>query len=372
MDFALLHPREQLANILARIYTGGMTTTSGGNLSIRDEAGNIWITPKGVDKGALGPADMVCVRADGGMDGIHPPSSEYPFHLAIYRQRPDLQAIIHGHPAALVAFSIVRQTPRTEMIPQARQVCGEVGYAPYAVPGTDALGDSIAATFAQGVNAVIMENHGTVVGGASLLDAFQRFESLEFCARTQINASRLGSPRYLSDQQFASAEHQQHLLPLLEQVEHPADERELRQTLCRFVQRACQQGLMISTYGTISARWQGDDFIITPTSVDRRHLQASDLVQIRNGQREPGRLPSRSVLAHAEIYRRHPHVNSVVVTQPPNIMAFAVSGADFETAPSRKATCCSRMCRYCRMAAIFQGGHQRHLVHRHADPADRK
>ena len=107
MDFTLLHPAEQIVMIMERIYGYGMTTTSGGNLSILDEEGNIWISPAGVDKGSLGIRDIVCVRKDGSIEGIHKPSSEYPFHKSIYEARPDLRAIVHDDPPGLVAFSIV-------------------------------------------------------------------------------------------------------------------------------------------------------------------------------------------------------------------------------------------------------------------------
>ncbi len=109
MRFHLLHPRDQLVAIMNRIYNNGMTTLSGGNLSILDANGDIWITPAGVDKGKLTPQDIVCVHADGTVDGLHRPSSELPFHRAIYRCRPDLRAIVHAHAPALVSFSIVRQ-----------------------------------------------------------------------------------------------------------------------------------------------------------------------------------------------------------------------------------------------------------------------
>src|ERR1700740_516576 len=85
----LVHPRDQLMQTMDRIYRYRMTTTSGGNLSIRDANGNIWITPARVDKGSLRRQDMVCVHPDGSSEGLHPPSSEFPFHQAIYRARPD-------------------------------------------------------------------------------------------------------------------------------------------------------------------------------------------------------------------------------------------------------------------------------------------
>ena len=108
MKFSLQHPRDQLVAIMKRIYGYGMTTTSGGNLSILDDNGDIWCTPAGVDKGSLLPEDIVRVTAEGNIHGIHRPSSEYPFHRVIYERRPDIRSIVHAHPTALVSFSIVR------------------------------------------------------------------------------------------------------------------------------------------------------------------------------------------------------------------------------------------------------------------------
>ena len=182
MHFHMLHPRDQLVAIMDRIYRNGMTTLSGGNLSIRDDDDSIWITPAGVDKGKLAPKDIICIRPDGTAIGPHRPSSELPFHRAIFTRRPDLRAIVHAHAPALVSFSIARQTPNTSIIPQAQRVCGMVGYAPYAVPASEALGESIANTFADGYNVVLLENHGIATGGLSLLDAYHRLETLDFCA----------------------------------------------------------------------------------------------------------------------------------------------------------------------------------------------
>src|SRR5262245_13279268 len=135
MDSSWLHPRDELVETMRRIYRLKMTTTSGGNLSIRDANGDIWITPSRVDKGRLQPTDIVCVRADGSRDGLHPPSSEFPFHRQIYQARPDIKAIVHAHPGALVAFSICRKIPDTRVQILAHSVCGKVAYAAYACPG---------------------------------------------------------------------------------------------------------------------------------------------------------------------------------------------------------------------------------------------
>ena len=178
LDTVLQHPRDQITEIILRIYHAGLTTTSGGNISIRDSEGNIWVTPSAIDKGTLQRKDIVCVRPDGSVQGHYKPSSEFPFHKAIYEARPDLKAVIHAHPPALVSFSIVRRLPNMNIIPQAKHVCGPIGYAPYALPGGVELGEKIASEFKKGFDAVIMENHGSVVGGTDLKDAFVRFETL--------------------------------------------------------------------------------------------------------------------------------------------------------------------------------------------------
>ena len=112
------HPAEELKNAMERIYGYRMTTTSGGNLSILDNEGSVWITPARIDKGGLKREDIVEIRGSGEIRGLHKPSSEYPFHHRIYETRTDIRAIIHAHPVALVAFSICGNRPDTRMFPQ--------------------------------------------------------------------------------------------------------------------------------------------------------------------------------------------------------------------------------------------------------------
>jgi len=331
MRFHLLHPRDQLVAIMERIYRNNMTTLSGGNLSIRDTNDDIWITPAGVDKGALTPKDIMCVQADGRIVGPHRPSSEYPFHRAIYARRPDLRAIVHAHPPALVSFSIMRETPVTDIIPQARRICGAVGYAPYALPGSEALGEVIAETFAQGYETVLLENHGIAAGGEDLRAAFQRLETLDFCARTLLQARGLGPVHRLSEEQIAYFDGRESLLPEFDPAEHTSPEREVRGRIVEIVHRACDRYLMISTEGVASARVDADSFIITPTGQDRRSMEIEDLVLIREGRRERGKHPSRSARLHQAIYEAHPEIGAILIAQPPHVMAFAIAGQPFDT-----------------------------------------
>lgn len=329
MEMTWFHPRDELVATMQRIYRYKMTTTSGGNLSILDPSGDIWITPSRVDKGGLQPADIACVHPDGTRTGLHAPSSELPFHREIYRRRPDIKAIVHAHPGALVAFSICRLLPDTRVQSHAFSICGRVALAPYACPGTAELGEKIAATFAGGADCVLLENHGVVIGGADLQEAFQRFETLEFVAQTLIKAHQLGAvhvlpPEFLS---VATMPEFTDLPPAVPTIR----EKELRTELCRFLHRAYQQRLLISTAGAFSARLDEKQFLVTPRRRDRLEVQPPGLVRATRTACEAGRRPSRAALLHALIYERHPDIGAVINAQPAHASAFCVSGAPLST-----------------------------------------
>lgn len=326
----LVHPRDEIMQTMERIYRYRMTTTSGGNLSIRDANGDIWISPARVDKGSLTRNDIVCVKPGGTVEGLHPPSSEFPFHQAVYAARPDIRAIVHAHPVALVAFSICGQTPDTRLFHQAHFVCGQPGFAPYACPGSQKLGQNIAATFAQGPDCVILENHGVVVGGKSLSHAFQRFEALEFAGKTVIKARHLGEVRCLTAEQLERAQSRrvdfQPFVPSAACIQ----EKELRRQLTLFIRRGCRQRLLISTEGSFSARLDADSFLITPSQRDRETLDLSDLVLVRGDECESRKRPSRAAAAHRAIYLRHPGVQAIVFAHPVNATAFSVTPSTFD------------------------------------------
>jgi len=308
-----------------------MTTTSGGNLSIRDQEGNIWITPSRVDKGNLTPDDMVCVKPDGETIGRYPYSSEFPFHRKIYEVRPDIKAVVHAHPVALVAFSMCGQTPDCRVFPKAFWICGKIGFAPYRLPGSEALGDIIAEQFAAGSDCVLLENHGVVVGGETLEHAFRRFETLEFAARSIIQSKGLGETLLLNDESLA-LEREFH--PELESFEPDAatlKEQELRTELAAFVRRGYAQQLLISTEGSFSARIDDKKFVITRAGADRMNLKESDLCLIDGDSKEEGTRPSRATRLHAAIYERNPDVRVIINATPVNATAFCITQSNLDT-----------------------------------------
>jgi len=326
-----VHPRDQIVEIMGRIYGYEMTTTSGGNLSVMDPDGNMWISPGGIDKGTLTRDDIICVKADGTIEGPHKPSSEFPFHRAIYKMRPDVKAILHAHPPALVSFSVAGIIPNTSIHPAARDVCGTVGYAPCEVPGSEALGKNVAAAFAAGHSTILLENHGACCAGSTLLQAFQRFETLDFCARLINNAIRIGKPQYLSDTdiEFHALDRNAAFRPF-DISARSSDEIEMRYQMAKLIRRAYRQRLFTSTEGTFAMRIDKERFLINPMGVDRGNVQPEDLVLVKGHRYESGRRPSRATWFARALFDKQPEVNSLILAHPPYLMGYVVSHEPFD------------------------------------------
>ena len=318
--FQISDPKEQLVAIMKRIYAQGMTTTSGGNLSIKDENGNVYITPGGTDKGSMTAEDIVCIRADGTMEGKHKPSSEYPFHMKIYETRGDIRAILHAHPPAMVAYSIVRKIPDISAFPELKACIGSVGMAEYGLTGSEELGEKIAKVFAEGCNIAELENHGLVVGSTDIESAYQMFEAMDFSARIGIGASRLGgaknenpSGKGLTDENMEK--------PKDPSTEIPQEDRAVCEKLCEMVRRAWHQKLLYAGLGVFSARAESGTIYYIPQGTDQ---SAAGILDIR-------KLEQTGDSLHAKIYRTHPGIGSVVTAFPPELMAFAVTGTKFSS-----------------------------------------
>ena len=322
-----ISPSDELMQTMDRIYRSRMTTTSGGNLSIRDEDGNIWVTPSGIDKGRLTRESMVCVRRDGSHEGLHAPSSELPFHLAIYSARSDLNAIVHTHSRGLQAFSIVGKVPDTRICREAYELCGPGGFANYALPGSEALGREIGRVFAEGHTCVILENHAVVVGGRTMREAFERLEMFEFTAMAILRANGLGKLQLLSSIQHCSLNPPQAAFQEFDYSEWSDAEREARVLLVEFIHRGYEQKLLTANSGALSMRLSKTSFLTTPHHFDRSHCAPADLVFIADGSRERGKLPNPMIPHHLAIFDRHSEIGAVVSSSPVNTMALSITDA---------------------------------------------
>ena len=331
MNIDYIHPADQLVMFMQRIYDKGMTTTSGGNLSIMDNEGNIWITPAGVDKGTLTRNDIICVKPDGTTVGPHRPSSELPFHASVYKMRPDLKAVLHAHPPALVAFSIVRHCPNLDLVPSVRKVCSDVQISLYDVPGSDALGERVGAVFANGCDISILENHGVCIGAPDMFTAFQRFETLNYTATLEGLAKKIGKIHALPAESYRISQTLFHtkmddFIP----HSHSSEELAARRDMITLIKRSYKMGLFTATHGTYSVRLADGSFLITPYNCDRAYLEEDDLVRVKAGMKEQGKIPSRAVQFHEKVYQKHPEIKAILQAHPVHAMAFAVTDAVFD------------------------------------------
>ena len=101
--------------------------------------------------------------------------------------------------------------------------------------------------------------------------------------------------------------------------------------MCQMIHRAYDQRLFTSTQGTFSMRLSDGSFLITPYMKDRKYLEPEDIVRIKNGMCEADKMPSRSALLHQKVYEMHENINALIIAHPPAIMAFAVTGAEFDS-----------------------------------------
>lgn len=175
--------RIALVETCARLYDRNLTVSAGGNMSVRVDDG-VLITPSGRNKGLLKPEDLVKVALDGTVVSGGKPSIETRFHLALYRSNPDTNAVIHCHPLNCIALTLRNEELRCNLTPEGALLLGRVPTIPYITPGTDELVDAVASHRSSAV--MLMARHGALTQGATLEEAYDRMEELEFQARLQM------------------------------------------------------------------------------------------------------------------------------------------------------------------------------------------
>lgn len=185
--------REAMVAVCRALSVRQLIAGQDGNVSVRLSADRVLVTPAGFAKGALEPDDLVEVSLAGTrLAGRNAASSELGLHLAAYRTRPDVNAVVHAHPVTATAFTLVGETVPERVLAELMLTVGTVGLAPYAQPGTDELGMSVAPLF-KTHDVVLLAHHGAVALGRSLQEAHFAMESLEHGARMIHLARQLGS-----------------------------------------------------------------------------------------------------------------------------------------------------------------------------------
>jgi L-fuculose-phosphate aldolase len=175
------------------LYQKGLTVGTAGNISARGENGTMLITPTNTCKGMLTEDGLVSIDIKEGkvLSGGRP-SIETPFHLAFYRARPEINAVIHTHPVFCTALAVKGIKIQPAMTPEGLLVLGrDVPTVPYATPGTDDLA-KVLSNALKTSDAFILEKHGAIAVGKNMREAFHRMETLEFMAQLQFNLHALG------------------------------------------------------------------------------------------------------------------------------------------------------------------------------------
>ena len=198
----LENEREAIVRFGRKMVESGLTTGTGGNLSIIDRTSEtIAVSPSGIEYAALQPHDVVFTDMQGNViDGDAKPSSELGFHLSLYHRRKDIQAVVHTHSPYAVTMACLGWE-----IPAVHYLVGFAGkkvpLAPYATFGSPELAE-IVAEYIGDYNALLLANHGLVAVGSSLDSAFAAAEEIEFVARIYYQTKSVGSPVILSDDEM--------------------------------------------------------------------------------------------------------------------------------------------------------------------------
>jgi Ribulose-5-phosphate 4-epimerase and related epimerases and aldolases len=178
------YARKELAGLCKRLYDRGLTVSAGGNMSIRLNGTEFLITPSGRNKGSLLPEDLIKMDLKGNILSEGKPSIEREFHIAIYKDNPDTNAVVHCHPLYCTALAVKEENVRSGLTPEGVILLGEVPMVDYFTPGSKELAKAVKAHSAS--KAILMKRHGAITQGKTSEEAFNRMEELEFQAKLQM------------------------------------------------------------------------------------------------------------------------------------------------------------------------------------------
>ncbi|MER3415242.1 MAG: aldolase [Gemmataceae bacterium] len=184
--------REEICEIGRRLYQRGFAAANDGNISARLGPKEVLCTPTMICKGFMKPEDLCVVDYDGNqVRGQRKRTSEILLHLAIYKARPDVMAVVHCHPPHATAFAVAHEPIPKCVLPEVEVFLGEVPIARYETPGTQAFAETVL-PFVAHCNTVILANHGTVSFGPDVEKAYWYTEILDAYCRILVLARQLG------------------------------------------------------------------------------------------------------------------------------------------------------------------------------------
>jgi L-fuculose-phosphate aldolase len=192
--------REEILEAGRRLKDRFFVAANDGNISARLGEREFLITPTGVNKGDMSAEMLLVVDGQGTvLRGNLKPSSEMKMHLAVYRRRPDVQAIVHAHPPTATGFATSRiRLDQDVILPEVVFGLGRIGFSEYGTPTTEEVPEAVSREIPD-CDALLLANHGAMTVGASVMQAYYRMETLEMYARIRLVTMQLGGPQALSE-----------------------------------------------------------------------------------------------------------------------------------------------------------------------------
>ncbi len=198
--------REQICEVGRRMYERGFVAANDGNISVRLSAERVLTTPTGVSKGFMSPERMAVVDMSGAALDANKPSSEIRMHLFVYRERPEVQAVVHAHPIHATGFATAGLALEECVAAEIIATLGSIPLARYGTPSTEDLAESLRPHVHRN-DAFLLANHGVVAVGKDLWEAYYRLERVEHYANIILVSRQLGGektlPKVEADKLFA-------------------------------------------------------------------------------------------------------------------------------------------------------------------------
>lgn len=196
--------REQICDICHKMWQQGWVAANDGNISVKLPDGNYLATPTGISKSFITPEKLVIINGKGevisGLPG-YKPSSEIKMHMRCYRERPDVGAVVHAHPATATGFAVAGKSMDEYSMIETVIAIGSIPLTPYGTPSTDEVPDAIT-PYLQDHDVMLLQNHGALTVGCDLITAYYRMETLELYAKISLVAHLLGGAKEIEKPQI--------------------------------------------------------------------------------------------------------------------------------------------------------------------------
>jgi L-fuculose-phosphate aldolase len=200
-DQSLDQLKADIVEVGRRLYARGFVASNDGNITIRIAEDRLLTTPASVSKGFMTPEMMVVVDLDGKkVEGTRNASSELKMHLEVYRQRADVKAVVHAHPAIATGFAVAGIPLDRAVLPEVIFTLGSIPIADYATPSTVELPNAVR-QYIKAHDGLLLANHGALAVGTDVFSAYYKMETIEHFAKISLTARLLGGERLISQEE---------------------------------------------------------------------------------------------------------------------------------------------------------------------------